>query len=301
MPDEVEMIQRFVAWGESRSTVRAMLLTSSRAAPLGTVDLFSDYDLILILTDIIPYYQDRDWLADFGPMLVHYRDPISRDGDFETSIYVTQYENGLKIDFSLWPVGLLKRIAGSGELPEEFEAGYRVLLDKDDLTQGLPPPSYQGYIPARPTEIEYREKIEGFFLDATYAAKFLWREDLIAAKHQLDHFIKQDYLIPVLVWRMEIDQDWSLKPGLYGQRLKRWLAPDLWAELEKTFTGLNVEANWEALTCSVELFRRAAGEVGQALGYPYPEDLDRRTVAYLRRIRELDRDAPAFPSDEVHP
>jgi len=35
-------------------------------------------------------------------------------------------------------------------------------------------------------------------------------------------------------------------------------------------------------------------EVGDRLGYSYPHDLDRRTVAYLQKVRNLDRGAESF-------
>ena len=49
--------------------VRAMLLTSSRADPKAHLDLFSDYDVILVVTDIHPFFEDRTWLQDFGQVL----------------------------------------------------------------------------------------------------------------------------------------------------------------------------------------------------------------------------------------
>ncbi len=80
-----------------------------------------------------------------------------------------------------------------------------------------------------------------------------------------------------------------MKPGPYGRGLKKWLRPDLWAELESTYTGAGLEANWEAMFGTVDLFRKAALEVGERLGYAYPVDLDRRAVAYLEKVKSLDR------------
>jgi aminoglycoside 6-adenylyltransferase len=136
--------------------------------------------------------------------------------------------------------------------------------------------------------------IEEFFLDATYVAKLLWRDDVMAAKHILDHSMKQEYLRPMLEWHFEIDHQWSVKPGPYGRRLKKWLRPDLWAELERTYTDAELEANWEALFRSIALFRKAALEVGERLGYAYPADLHQRTVAYLEKVKNLDRKAESF-------
>jgi aminoglycoside 6-adenylyltransferase len=76
--------------------------------------------------------------------------------------------------------------------------------------------------------------------------------------------------------------------------LKQWLRSDLWAELETTYTGAGLEANWDALYRSIALYRRVAVEVGDHLGYVYPHDLDRRAVAYLQKVKSLDRQAETF-------
>jgi aminoglycoside 6-adenylyltransferase len=291
---EDQMIQRLIQWAERQPLVRAMLLTSSRAVPNAPCDVLSDYDVILALLDVEPFHADRTWLEDFGPVLALYRDPLEPYLGFTASGNVTQYENGLKIDFTLWPVEVLQRLASDPHLPEEFDAGYRVLLDKDHLTDGLQPPTYAAYIPKPPTEKEYQSAVEVFFLDATYVAKFLWRDDIMAAKHILDHCIKQEHLLPMLEWCVEIDHGWSVKPGLYGQRLKRWLNPELWRELESTYTGAELEANWDAMFRSVALFRAAAIKVGDHLGYSYPHDLERRALAYLHKAKNLDPEAANF-------
>jgi aminoglycoside 6-adenylyltransferase len=116
----------------------------------------------------------------------------------------------------------------------------------------------------------------------------------MAAKHMLDHCMKQGHLRPMLEWRLEIDHRWSVKPGLYGQRLGRWLSPELWAELESTYTGAGLEENWEAMFRTIALFREVAIEVGDRLDYAYPYDLDQRAVEYLHKVKSLDREAESF-------
>jgi len=291
---ENEVIESLILWAEHQPLVRAMLLTSSRAIPKALVDVFSDYDVILAVRKVHPFYEDRTWLETFGSVLAVYRDPLEPCHGYPQFGYVTQYENGLKIDFTLWSVEILQQVVADPQLPDEFDAGYLVLLDKDHLTNGLKPPTYTAYIPTPPTETEYQDTVEVFFLEATYVAKFLWRDDLMAAKHIMDHFMKQEHLRPMLEWRLEIDQQWSVKPGPYGRRLKKWLSPDLWTELESTYTGAGLEANWEALFRTIALFRQVAIEVGDRLGHVYPLDLDRRAVAYLQKVKTLDRGAESL-------
>ncbi|HEU4509536.1 MAG TPA: aminoglycoside 6-adenylyltransferase [Pyrinomonadaceae bacterium] len=288
------IVDQLIHWANSQDLIRAVILTSSRAIPNAPVDLFSDYDVILVSRSIEPFYADRTWLGVFGPVLAVYRDPLIDENGLRRSAYVVQYENSLKIDFTLWPVELLQRITSSEQLPAEFDAGYQVLLDKDNVTTALKQPTYRGYIPAPPTEAYYMELIEGFFLDTTYVAKFLWRDDMMAAKHILDNSLKQEHLRPMLEWHAEIDHAWTLKPGPYGRRLKQHLPPDLWAELERTYTGAGLQENWEALFQTIALMRHVATKVGEHLGFTYPEELEQLTVNYLKKVQQLDRNADSF-------
>jgi aminoglycoside 6-adenylyltransferase len=283
-----EVIERLVRWAGQQPLVRAMLLTSSRAIPGAPADVLSDWDVILALRDVRPFFAERDWLGAFGRVLALYRDPLILDGGLERSGYVTQFEGGLKIDFSLWPVALLQRVVAEPQLPPEFDAGYQILLDKDHLTDGLKPPTYRAYIPSPPAEADYQATIECFFLDATYVAKFLWRDDVMAAKHILDYAMKQEGLRPMLEWHVETDHGWSVKPGPYGRGLKKWLRPGLWAQLERTYTGAGLEANWAALFETIALMRRVAGEVAERMGYRYPLELEQRVLAHIHKVKDLD-------------
>src|SRR5215216_4699447 len=143
----LDVISKLVQWAEERDSIRAMLLTSTRAIPNALTDIFSDYDVVLIVQDIHPFFEDRSWLEDFGEVLVVYWDPIYGDPDYdiEKVANVTQYADGLKIDFTLWPVELLQKIAEAPTLLAALDAGYRVLIDKDNLTQGMKPPTYRAY------------------------------------------------------------------------------------------------------------------------------------------------------------
>ncbi len=289
-----QIIGRLIQWAEEEASVRALLLTSTRAAPQAMVDRFSDYDVIVVVTDIHPFFDDRAWLGNFGKVLVVYRDPIQLDRGVEKFAYITQYEDITKIDFTLMPVELMRRVAEDSRLPEDLDVGYAVLLDKDHLTDGLKPPTYRAFIPLPPTAAAYLNVVEEFFHEATYAVKHLWRDDLMPAKYNLDHAMKQVNLRQMLEWRMEMDYDWSVKPSAYGKGLKKRLSPELWSQLENTYVGAEIEDNWRALFRTIELFRKVAIQVADHLGYAYPYDLDRRAMAYFQKAKNIDREAESF-------
>jgi aminoglycoside 6-adenylyltransferase len=183
--NEDDVLRRLIRWAEPQEAIRAVIMTSSRCNPDALTDRFSDYDLILAVRDIHPFFEERTWLGDFGKVLVVYRNPIQLEYACERFAYITQYEDGTKIDFTFWSVELLRRIAGDQKLPDELDVGYAVLLDKDHLTSGLKPPTYRAHIPTPPTETEFRNIVEEFFHEMTYVAKHLCRDDLMPAKYNL--------------------------------------------------------------------------------------------------------------------
>ena len=62
------IVDQLIRWVDSQDLIRAAVLTSSRAIPHAPVDLFSDYDVILVSRSIHPFYADRTWLGVFGPV-----------------------------------------------------------------------------------------------------------------------------------------------------------------------------------------------------------------------------------------
>ena len=282
-----DVIRHLVEWADRHAAVRAMLLTSTRAIPNATIDAWSDYDVILVVADIHPFDIDRSWLDEFGEVLVVYWDPIgphSVTGIPQVS-NVTQFTSGLKIDFTLWSIEQMRRIVTAPTLNPGLDAGYRVLLDKDQLTAGMPGPTWRAYIPVRPDEATYQTLVNDFFSDVPYVAKCLLRDELLPAKWCLDYDMRDVYLRPMLEWRMECDHGWSVPAGALGKGLKRRLPPDVWSELEGTYAGAGIEDNWNSLFRTIAFFRRIAREVGEHLGHAYPEELDRRVTDHARRMR----------------
>ena len=146
------------------------------------MNVLSDYDVVLVLEDIRPFFEPLSWLERFGEVFVKYWEGIEPDPGVEQTDNVVQYAGGLKLDFRLWPVALLRRIADAPALPDELDVGYVVLLDKDRFTDDPDPPTLEAYVPDRPDEGAYLTWVSDFFSDAPYVAKCLWRDERSPAK-----------------------------------------------------------------------------------------------------------------------
>ena len=118
------VINRLVQWAEKRETIRAMLLFSYRTNPTAPVDIFSDYDILLAVSDIHPFHMDDHWLEDFGRVLVVYRNPIGLEYGFENFGFITHYQDGTKIDYCFYPVEFLRWAVQQPRLPDDLDSGY---------------------------------------------------------------------------------------------------------------------------------------------------------------------------------
>ena len=288
LSSERDVIQKLVARGEIEPWIRAMILTSTRASPDGSSDLLSDHDVIVAVQNPDEFAANDAWVSAYGPPMTRWGDESELYG-LKTYFRGVVYRDGARVDYTIWPEDLLERVTTEERLPDDLDVGYRVLLDKDGRTAQWQPPAYRAHIPAKPTAAEYRALVEEFWWDASYVAKALWRGELFFAKFIFEYDVKGVALRRVLEWRIELDHDWSLKPGAYGRGLERLLPADIWAELATTYVGTEIGANWDALFRTTALFRRVASEVADALGHEYPEDVDDGVTAYLRGIRELAR------------
>lgn len=285
---EQQVYVKIKSWAQARDDVRAVLVTSSRTVPGAPVDAYSDYDVILVVRDVMAYAEKAEWLEAFGDVVITYWDPIWID---ETtgkprSSNIVQYASGLDIDFSLWPESSLAKIVQDQQLPEELDAGYKILVDKDAVAAQLGAPTYRGYIPEPPDEATYLRLITDFYIGPPHIAKCLIRGDLVMAKWILDTDMRHVYLQPMLDWRVEIDHGWNHKPGILGKGIQKVLPTVLWQDVKATYVGADIEENWDAMFLMMKAFGATAREVGDALGYRYPQELEDRVTQHVRAMRD---------------
>ncbi len=263
------VLDRVLTWAAAEEAVRLVVVTSTRARPEGPPDKLSDYDVILALTGL-----DRfDPTAAYGTPAARWGDEHHEQGTLALFRGVV-YEDGVKIDWTLWPTNVPDLIAEHG-LNHNLDVGYRVLLDKDGATARWPQPTFRAHIPAKPSEEEYVALVEEFWWSATYVAKAQARGELFFARFVLDAELTYDCLRTMLEWRIELDRAWNWKPGAFGRGIEHELPNEIAAELE---------AAHDSAERTIALFRRVGRDVGERLGYAYPELADRSVSAYFEKL-----------------
>jgi len=165
-----------------------------------------------------------------------------------------------------------------------------VLLDKDGIFRSLAPASESGYLPKPPSAKAFADCCNEFWWVCPYVAKGLWREEILYARYMLDVVVREE-LVKMLRWQIGVQTRFSQNPGKMGKYFQRYLAPELWDLLLKTYTDASYAHTWEALFTMCNLFRIAAQEVATNFGFEYPHGDDQRVTLHLEHVRSLPRDA----------
>lgn len=262
--------EAIISWGSNQAEIRALILTGSRVIE-GQSDDLSDYDIAVFLGDDSRFTSRDDWLSEIGIPWVCVHEKIDWKGrDIPTRLVI--FDPGVKIDFAFYPIKVLEELAHNS-LPNEFAAGYRILVDKDEIATKMNAPSSDCYQEGPPTEEEFLRVVEEFWFEVYHVAKYLARGDLWSAKFR-DAGIKQEFLLRMIRWHTQAKHNWKHTTHTQGKRMQEWVDSETWNEVSCCSSGFNEEESSEALTRMMELFRRLAKESAESLSYPYLQKLD---------------------------
>ncbi len=285
MRSEQEMFDLILATARQDERIRAVILNGSRANPNAPQDFFQDYDVVYIVTEVAPFKRSLEWIRRFGELMIlqlpdDMEDPPPLGGDHYA--YLMQFSDGNRIDLSIFPLDRLAELENDSETI--------LLLDKDGLFPSLEPPSDRDYLVRPPTAKAYFDCTNEFWWVCPYAAKGLWRQEFTYARQMLDAYVREQ-LMKMLNWYVGVKTGFSCSPGKMGKYLQRYLEPELWGMLLKTYASGSYEESWNALYAMSDLFRLTAVQVGEHFGFEYPHGDDRRVSAHLRHVKQLPQDA----------
>jgi aminoglycoside 6-adenylyltransferase len=285
MRSEHEMMDLILEFTKDDDNIRAVMLNGSRANPNAPRDVFQDFDIACLVNDVTPYVKNPEIPKFFGEILILQEPEDMQDPPPEnagTYAYLMQFMDGNRIDLSFLPLDRAEEWTRDSETI--------VLLDKDGILNHIPPASDKDYLPTKPTDKQFQDCCNEFWWVTPYTAKALWRGELTNARHTMDVYVR-DQLMKMLVWYFGVKTDFKKSPGKLGKYIKQDVEPEIWSELEKTYSGANFDHIWESLFTMGSLFRHLAKVVAVNFGFQYPQTDDENVSAFIRRIRNLPANA----------
>lgn len=287
MRSEQDMLDLILDTARADERIRAVIMNGSRTDPGAPRDIFQDYDIVYVVTEVAPFANNRPWIERFGPQMIvqlpdAMGDPAPEDGSFG---YLMQFADGNRIDLTLYPAARLAEMTS--------DSLSVLLLDKDGIIAPFDPPHDGDYLPKPPTAKQFDDCCNEFWWVATYVAKGLWRGEIIYAKHMQDEVVRSQLML-MLTWSIGVKTGFAASPGKLGKYFPRTLEPAQWQQLLATYAGADIDATWDALFVMCDLFRTVALTVAEHFGYAYPRGDDERVSAHLAHVRTLPRNAAAI-------
>lgn len=290
MRKEQEMFDLILAVAEKDKRVRAVGLNGSRTNPNAPKDIFQDYDIVYLVTEIESFLEQPNWVDVFGEQIIMQTPedmslfPPELGNRYS---YLMLFTDGNRIDLTLIPIKDQIEYIKEDKLT-------KILLDKDQSLPMISSPTDQDYWVKKPTDQQYLDCCNEFWWITTYIAKGLWRGELLYALDYLNRYCRP-MLYKMLEWQVGIEKNFSVSVGKSEKYLANYLEREQWERVLTTFPEASYESVWRALFEMVGLFRDTAASVAECLEFDYPVGWDQRVSAYLNKVKALPKNATKFP------
>lgn len=288
MRSEQQLFDLILNTARDDARIRAVILNGSRANPNAPRDIFQDFDIVYLVTDLAPFRHNLEWIQRFGELMILQLPDEMQDpppGDDSGFTYLMQFMDGNRIDLGIYPLSqAAERTSDSLSV---------LLLDKDGVVGPLDSPSERDYLPRPPTAKQFTDCCNEFWWVCPYVAKGLWREEILYARYMLDQVLREQ-LMKMLVWHIGVQTGFRHNPGKFGKYFQRYLEPELWRMLEATYAGAGYELTWNALFAMGDLFEQIGMAVAGRCGFDYPQGDAARVQAHLEHVRLLPKDAASI-------
>ena len=147
MRTEKEMYNLILNIANNDERIRAVYHNGSRTNPNVLKDIFQDYDVVYVVTEKLPFIEDKAWIKRFGEILyMQYPDEYPDCQNDKENFYgwLMQFTDGNRIDLHVETIGHAQENIMNDSL-------CKVLLDKDNCLPEILPSSDKIYWIHKPT------------------------------------------------------------------------------------------------------------------------------------------------------
>jgi aminoglycoside 6-adenylyltransferase len=253
-------------------------LVGSQARTSMPADAWSDIDVVLITEEPAKYLDDSLWLKnlDLVPIITFLE--ITAVGDQRERRVL--FQNGVDVDFSVFPISQFKLMINSGLVPAEIATGLRrgILPLKDDenllgpLQKGLEATNVSNAASSQPwslSEQDFKQSTSDFLYHFVWIARKLRRGELWTAKMCNDCYMKR-LLLQMIEWYMHSKKGSNYDTWHSGRFIEKWAEEWIVKDLRSTFGDYEIEGIRSSLYSTVKLYSRLAKDVSRDLKFEYP-------------------------------
>lgn len=287
MRNENEMLDLIINTATKDERIRAVFMTGSRANKNVKKDIFQDYDIVYVVNQNKPFYEDKDWINIFGERLyMQCPSEIDKINGFHVNFdkrygWLMQFKDGNRLDLHVIP---------SEEVHILKEKLYRILLDKDGIFPKNSNSSDEDYWIKKPIQDEFLACSNEFWWCLNNIAKGLWREE-IPYVHKMYYEGCHPQLVKLLNWKIGYETNFQISTGKESKYLKDYLSDDIWNRFLKTYINGNINDIWNSVFVMCDLFNEIAQELEKYWKHSYNSEEANASYTFLKHIRKLPKDA----------
>ena len=222
MRNETEMLELIVKTANEDDRIRAVYMSGSRVNCNVPNDALADYDIVYVVKDTKPFYEDSHYMERFGEIL-YMQEPDRLDAsvgkklDFnEKYTWLVIYTDGNRIDLT---------VCNEKKADITGDRVYRVLLDKDGRFANAPVSDDRARWVKKPSEAEYAAVCNEFWWCINNVVKGIKRYEITYAQDMMNYYVRP-MLLKMLSWKVGILTDFSVSVGKSGKYMNKWLLDD---------------------------------------------------------------------------
>ncbi|MCD7823173.1 MAG: aminoglycoside 6-adenylyltransferase [Oscillospiraceae bacterium] len=272
-----EMLRLITDTAEKDENVRAAVLSGSRADISRPKDVYQDYDVAFLVSDLEPYFNNPCYIEKtFGKALIMQLPDINDNpdlsfGNTEHFTYLTIFEDGVRIDLTF-----------TTTMPDWGNEPMKVLFDREGhLSDNL---DNECYMVHRPTQAEFSACCNEFWWCLGNVAKGLRRGEIPYAKSMFEETLRPQ-LNNIVSWYIGTISDFSVSTGKMGKYFKNYLPDSIYGKYLKTYTTADPARIWTSTINTCKLFSDLARIVAQDLGLDYNTKEEDGARLYMMNVK----------------
>lgn len=281
MRNEKEMLDMIIKFANEDENIQAVVLYGSRADKTVKKDMYQDYDIIFVVSEIDKYDCSDYFRECFGERVLLFRPDKAYPELFEeTYVYLMLFDDENRIDLRICSTEKFMRIH------EVEEAGQPMvkLIDKNNSLPQVSGESTDAFTIRMPDEKTYHDTCAEFFWELQNIGKGIMRDEISYAMFLLN-VAARDMLNRMIEWHIGINNDFSVTAGKLGKHYKKYLDERSYDMYKKTYPRAEYSEVWEALMIMIELFRETAICVANEFEFIYPEESEIGMLKHLEYLK----------------
>lgn len=270
-----KILRKIINFANQEDNIRAVIMNGSRVNKNAPIDMFQDYDVIMMTDEPNIYFINQQFINSFGDLIIFQHNNL----DDQAHVYLMLFKENFRIDM---------RFLSYNQVLKELQQDSLslILLDKDKMLPTIPDPDDSSYFIQKPSDEEFNETTNEFWWCLTNVAKGIYRDELPYVKSMYEDVVRKAFNI-MIDWYIGINYDFKINPGKFGKWYKKYLDKDLYENIVKTYSGISYHDIWNSVFTACEVFRFIGNKVADYFGYKYPINDDKNVLDYLKFVKDL--------------